>query len=138
MLTSWANHVVIGALGLGIGMLWRVVLLVMNPNWRAAGSSPRREGESLIDWQRRRSTEQSEAMTPKMMKASLGMIAVVAILVLVVYLSPVELGWWTLWVSIGAGGLLIEGVYRLARSGRLPDDLLKRFDPVPRDSRAAH
>ena len=137
MLTSWANDVVIGALGLGIGMMLRVMSLVVTPEWQAAGLSPRREGESFLAWEERRTREQNQAMTPKMQKAALGMLAMVAILVLVVYLSPVELGWWTLLVTIGAGAALIEGVYRLARSGRLPDDLLERFDPVPRNRSAA-
>jgi membrane protein required for beta-lactamase induction len=130
MLTSWANLAVIGALGLGIGMVGRLVGLVTTEDWRVAIDLPRKTGETWLQWRRRISETQTAAQTPAMNRASLSFGALIVVLVLVVILSPVELGWWELLVSLLAGVVLIEAVYRLAKAGRLPKELGSRFDPI--------
>lgn len=62
--------------------------------------------------------------------AARAQLALIAVLLLTLWLSPVELGWWTLFLSIVAGALLIELAYRLARSGRLPAGGPSLLDPL--------
>jgi hypothetical protein len=129
MLTSWANHAVVAALGFAIGMIVRVVDLVTAPEWEKAGA--RRPGEGFWAWMSRRPRDEQTAMTQAMRRASFAFMASILLLVLVVWLSPVELGWWTLLISALLGGLSVEGVYRLARAHKLPTALGSRFDPLP-------
>ena len=62
--------------------------------------------------------------------AAYAQVALLAVLILTVWLSPVDLGWWTLLISIGAGALLMTLAFRLARSGRLVLRSGSRFDPL--------
>lgn len=46
-------------------------------------------------------------------------IALDIVLVLTVWLSPVNLGWWTLLISFAVGWILTEIAFRLARAEKL-------------------
>jgi hypothetical protein len=130
MLTSWANHAVIAALGLGIGMMLSILGLIAPPEFERAGKT-RQPGEGFLDRVRRRQAEEQAAVTTQMKEAAGALYAFVVVLVLVVWLSPVELGWWTLLISAFLGFLFVGAVYWLARARKLPLGLFSRFDPVP-------
>jgi hypothetical protein len=121
MLTPWANHIVLAALGLGIGTLFRLTLILTPPEFGTVLRDPERPGEGWFERARRHSDEQKAVLerVPNAQRASLASGALIAVLVLVVVFSPVELGWWTLLAAMAAGTGLVEVVYRLARSGKI-------------------
>ena len=141
MLTSWANHIAIAALGGMIGTLARLQTLLLPPEWRSAGVRGRREDESYLDAVIHRSEEQSEIMSEAMAtsaalrRVNYALLAVIAVLILIVAVSPVDLGWWTLAISLVVGALVIEAVYRLARAGRLTPTDRSLLDPLSRPAR---
>jgi hypothetical protein len=132
MLASWANTIVLVALGLGLGAVATLARLLAPPAWDEILRS-RKKGEGLFRGSTRRADEQVELMKtgPRGFRlASRAQLALLVVLILTVWLSPVELGWWTLLLSIGAGVLLMWLAFRLARSGRLQAGSASRFDPL--------
>lgn len=132
MLASWANHVVIAALGLGLGGVARLSIILAPPAWDEILAS-RKEGEGFFRGAGRRADEQAELMRigPRAFRlAARAQLALAAVLALTLWLSPVELGWWTLLLSVAAGALLMEFAYRLARSGRIPAGGPAFLDPL--------
>jgi hypothetical protein len=137
MLSSWANAIVLVALGLGLGAVACLVQLLTPPAWESAREKifrSRKTGEGRFRAFRRRADEQSELINiaPRGFRlAFYAQGALLVVLILTVWLSPVELGWWTLLLSIGAGALLMWLVFRLARSGRLQvGGRPSRLDPL--------
>jgi len=132
MLASWANTIVLVALGLSLGAVAMLAQLLAPPELKKILHS-RRKGEGMFRGSRRRADEQSELMKtgPRGFRlASRAQVALLVVLILTVWLSPVDLGWWTLLLSIGAGALLMGLAFRLARSGRLVVESASRFDPL--------
>lgn len=132
MLASWANTIVLVALGLGLGAVACLVWLLTPPAWEDIRRS-RKEGEGWFSASRRRADEQSELIRtgPRGFRlAAQAQLALLVVLILTLWLSPVELGWWTLLLSIGAGALLTWLVFRRARSGRLQVGRTSRLDPL--------
>jgi peptidoglycan/LPS O-acetylase OafA/YrhL len=123
MLESWANTIVIGALGLGIGGV-TVLSGQLLPDAYEEATHSWKKGEKLIAGVRRRQEEQDMIMrSPEARPARWAIgacYALVAVLVLSVWLSPVNLGWWTLLISVVAGGALVALAFRLARAHKLP------------------
>jgi hypothetical protein len=123
MLETWANTIVICALGGGIGATLSFVTHVAPAGYREAGRSPRREGESYWEAAQRRAEEQREVLettSARAMKLSAGATyGLMGMLALTTWLSPVHLGWWTLLISIACGAGFVELVFYLARTKRL-------------------
>ena len=134
MLESWANTVVIAALGGGIGATLSLVIHVAPQAWLEAGRSPAREGESYWHAAQRRAEEQQEAIRGgggRPMKLTSGAAyALTGVLVLTGWLSPVHLGWWTLLLSVAAGAGFVELVFYLARTHRLHPGGPSFLDPL--------
>jgi hypothetical protein len=131
-LASWANTIVLVALGLCLGAVACLARLLAPPVWEDIAHS-RRQGEGFFEGSRRRADEQAELMTigPRGFRlASYAQLALFLVLVLTVWVSPVELGWWTLLLSLGAGATVMWLVFRLARSGRLQEGRPSRLDPL--------
>lgn len=132
-LASWANTIVICALGLGLGATLFLTQRFTPSAFLAMAESKReREGsfrgaaigrEELSYLRRDRDAHPWRIAT----MAWLGLIAV---LVLTLWLSPIQLGWWTLLLSVIAGTVLMEFVFRLARGGRLRVGGSSRLDPL--------
>jgi hypothetical protein len=132
VLADWANTVVLVALGLGIGTAATLTQLLAPPALEEIIRS-REPGEGLFHASRRRADEQAEIMTtgPRGFRlAARAQLALVAVLVLSVWLSPVELDWPTLLLGVGAGVLFTWLAFRLARSGKLRADRPSRLDPL--------
>ena len=132
MLADWANTVVLVALGLGLGAAATLAQLLAPPEYAAVLRS-RMPGEGLLAGTRRRADEQGKILRsgPRAFRlASQAQLAFVAVLVLTVWLSPVELGWWTLVLGVGAGVLVTSVAFRLARSGKLRVPGESRLDPL--------
>jgi hypothetical protein len=132
VLADWANTVVLVALGLGLGTAATLTQLLAPPAMEEILHS-RTPGEGVFDASRRRADEQAEIMRtgPRGFRlAARAQLALLVVLVLTVWLSPVELGWSTLLLSAGAGILLTWLVFRLARSGKLRADRPSRVDPL--------
>jgi hypothetical protein len=83
----------------------------------------RREGEGFLEGARRRSEEQAVmTATPELRPyrfAAGALYALIAVLVLTVALSPVDLGWWTLLISVAGGWIFVELAFWLAKAGKL-------------------
>ena len=83
----------------------------------------KREGEGLWDATMRRNEEQQavirSAEARPMRLAEMALFALIGVLVLTLWLSPVDLGWWMLALTFVAGWLLMELVFGLARSNKL-------------------
>ena len=121
MLTSWANHIVLAALGLSLGGVARLTLILTPPAWEEILGS-RKVGEGFFRGARRRADEQAALVLtgPRPFRlAARAQLGVLVVLVLTLWLSPAELGWWTIALSIAAGAGLVDLVYRVARSGRV-------------------
>ena len=132
MLAEWANTVVLVALGLGLGAAATLAQLLAPPEYEAVLRS-RRPGEGILEGTRRRADEQGEILRtgPRGFRfASQAQLAFVAVLVVTVWLSPVELGWWTLVLGVGVGVLVTSVAFRLARSGKLRVGGDSRLDPL--------
>ena len=132
MLEDWANTVVLVALGLGLGAAGTLSQLLAPPTYEAVRRS-RKPGEGLVEGTKRRAEEQGEILRtgPRGFRAaSQAQLAFVAVLVLTVWLSPVELGWWPLALGVGAGILVTSVAFRLARSGKLQVRGTSRLDPL--------
>jgi len=132
VLADWANTVGLVALGLGLGTVAALVQLLAPPAWEEIARS-RGPGESLFRGSMRRADEQSDLLKtgPRGFRlAARAQLALLVVLVLTVWLSPVELGWSTLFLSAGVGILLTSLAFRLARSGRLRADRPSRLDPL--------
>jgi membrane protein required for beta-lactamase induction len=121
MLEDWANTIVILALGLGIGGTCSIMIHLTPQSFRDASHSSMREGEGLWEASRRRADEGAAIMETSRgaRTAALSLYALVAVLVLTVWLSPVHLGWWTLLIAIAVGIGSTEGVFQLARAQKL-------------------
>ncbi len=126
MLTPWANHAALVAFGLTIGALGYVQQL-LTPVWVSAGMhdrGKRKPGESYYKSLRRENDEQTERLaearrrSPAFRWVSNAVLALIAVLILMIVFSSVEVEWWWLIGSVVAGGLLAAGSARLARSGR--------------------
>lgn len=98
-----------------------------------------REGEGLLRGVRRRQAEQQaiivSAEARPMRLAESALFALILVLVLTLWLSPVDLGWWTLALTLVAGGLLMELVFRLARANKLTPTGPSFLDPLARRER---
>lgn len=132
MLAGWANTVVLVALGLGLGAVATLAQLLAPPAMDEILRS-RKPGEGLFRGSTRRAEEQAEILRtgPRGFRlAARGQVVFVVVLLLTVWLSPVELGWWTLVLSVGVGVLLTSVAFRLARSGRLHVRRPSRLDPL--------
>jgi hypothetical protein len=132
MLSSWANTIVLVALGLGLGAVGALAQLLAPPAMERVMHS-RKKGEGLFRGADRRAREQSEIIRtgPRGFRiAAYAQVALLVVLIVTVWLSPVDLGWWTLLISIGVGALLMALAFRLARSGRLVVRSGSRFDPL--------
>jgi hypothetical protein len=134
MLETWANDVVVCALGLGIGVTAGIIGHVAPQGYREAGRSPRRRGENVWQAARRRNREQDEILRTgdarPMRIAAAASFGFAAVLVLTVWLSPVRLGWGPLFLSALAGIAAVEVVYFLARTQRLRPSRFALLDPL--------
>jgi hypothetical protein len=134
MLESWANTIVICALGGGIGATLSFMVHVAPQGYREAGHSPAREGESIWEASQRRAEEQREIISTaegRPMKLTAGAAyALTGVLVLTGWLSPVHLGWWTLLASIVVGACFVELIFYLARTQRLRLSGRSFLDPL--------
>jgi VIT1/CCC1 family predicted Fe2+/Mn2+ transporter len=124
MLETWANTIVICALGGGIGATLSFMIHVAPQSYLEAGHSPAREGESYWAAAQRRAEEQREIISSSaearpMKLATAAGYGLTGVLVLTAWLSPVHLGWWTLLTSIVAGACFVELIFYLARTKRL-------------------
>lgn len=125
MLTSWANHIALAASGFTIGVLARVQLLLTPASVDAALDRDRRPGEGFFESWGNRTDEQNKLLaearrrSPALRYVSFAVLGLIAVLVAMIALSPVELEWWWLLGSLFAGGLFAELVSRLARNGRV-------------------
>jgi hypothetical protein len=132
MLEPWANTTVIAAIGVGLGGVCALIHHVMPKAYEDVLRS-RREGEGFLEGTRRRSEEQAVmTATPELRPfrfAAGALYALVAVLVLTVILSPVDLGWWTLLISVVAGWMFVELAFGLAKAGKLEVRGPKFLDP---------
>ena len=132
MLADWANTIVLVALGVGLGTAATLTQLLAPPAWEEIARS-RKPGEGPWQASQRHADEQAELMktAPRPFKlAAQAQLALVVVLVLTIWLSPVELGWWRLLISVGAGIVVTWLAFRLARSGKLRADRPSRLDPL--------
>jgi hypothetical protein len=125
MLTSWANHAAIVAFGLSVGVLVRVQVLLTPAAFEAALHRPSGPDEHGLESLEKRTREQSDIMaearkrSPALRRVGNAVLAVIAVLILTIVLSPVEMEWLWLIGSVGAGALAAEVLVRLARAGRV-------------------
>jgi hypothetical protein len=124
MLESWANTIVICALGLSLGAVAGLVSRLTPTAFRDVTLT--REGKGLIgyveDVKRMTDDQQAIIRTPEarpMKIAEVALFALIIVLVLTTWLSPVNLGWWTLLISFAVGWILTELAFRLARADKL-------------------
>jgi hypothetical protein len=124
VLEDWANTVALVALGLGLGTSATLTQLLAPAALRDSTRSER-AGESLFDAGRRSAEEGREVMEsgpPAFRLAASAQLAFAIVLALTVWLSPIELEWLPLLLSIGAGILLTWLAFRLGQSGRVRVD----------------
>jgi len=132
VLEDWANTVALVALGLGLGTAGALTQLLA-PVALREGAHSEEPGESLWEASRRAAEEGAEVMKvgPRAFRlAASAQLAFAIVLGLTVWLSPVELDWLPLLVSIGAGILLTWLAFRLGQSGRVRADRPARADPL--------
>jgi hypothetical protein len=132
VLEDWANTVALVALGLGLGTAATLTQL-LTPAAFSERTHAERPGESLREASRRSAEESAELMktAPRAFRvAAYAQLAFAIVLALTVWLSPVELDWLPLLVSIGAGILLTWLAFRLGQSGRVRVDSPSRADPL--------
>lgn len=129
---SLANVLVMALFGLLAGVLLQVQ--------RALGGDAlarRRPGEGVIAGARRRA-EEATAMVrsgPRSyLVVNLAVLGVVAMLVLSLLFSPLEMQWWVFLGSVFAGYLAAGGLLSLARRRRLTLSGGSVFDVLPPDS----
>jgi len=132
VLEDWANTVALVALGLGLGTAATLTQLLAPAALRESTHSER-PGEGLWEASRRSAEESAEVMKtgPRAFRvAAYAQVAFAIVLALTVWLSPVELDWLPLLVSIGGGILLTWLAFRLGQSGRVRVDRPSRADPL--------
>jgi hypothetical protein len=132
VLEDWANTVALVALGLGLGTAGALTQLLA-PAALKERTHSEEPGESLWEASRRAADEGAEVMRvgPRAFRlAAYAQLAFAIVLGLTVWLSPVELDWLPLLVSIGAGILLTWLAFRLGQSGRVRADRPARVDPL--------
>ena len=131
MLASWANTIVLVGIGLSIGAAGAMTR-ILAPSSLEELYRPK-PGESIFRGTMRRTEKQQEIIreAPTSFRlAAYAQVALVLVLVVVLWLSPVDLGWWTLLLSIAAGALVTGGTFKLARSGRLQAAGPSFLDPI--------
>ena len=132
MLEEWANTVVLLAMGAGVGAAATLAQVLAPPEYEDVLRS-QEPGEGMLEGARRRADRQAEIMRagPRGFRlASQAQLAFIAVLILTVWLSPVELGWWTLALGVGAGVLVTSVAFHLARTGKLKVGRESRLDPL--------
>jgi hypothetical protein len=130
VLEDWANTVALVALGLGLGTAGALAQLLAPAGFKERTHSEE-PGESIWEASRRAADEGVEVMmvgSRAFRVAACAQLAFAIVLGLTVWLSPVELDWLPLLVSIGAGILLTWLAFRLGQSGRVRAD-----GPAPAD-----
>ena len=133
MLEDWANTVALVAFGLGLGTAATLTQLLA-PSAFKERAHAERPGESFWEASRRSADEGVEVMhtgSRAFRVAAYAQVAFAIVLALTVWLSPVELDWLPLIVSICGGILLTWLAFRLGKSGRVRADRPSRVDPMP-------
>ena len=121
MLSVWANHVVLAGLGLGIGMVAATSLIVAPPSFSEA--LRRKPGEGFFEGVKRGSREQGTILrnSPGLVRVSVALWALLAVLVLVVVAGPVELRWGTYFSGVVAGFAAVQVTFHLKRGRARPE-----------------
>jgi hypothetical protein len=117
MIESWVNDVVLTLSGMIAGSLIGTVGVFTPPDQRRR--ERRRPGESFLDHSRRMARESPHAPRSVLI-ASLGLWGFLAVLIVSIALSPLEMRWLLFFAGLAVGALAINGLGWLVRQGKLP------------------
>jgi Na+/H+-translocating membrane pyrophosphatase len=121
MLADWANTIVLLVSGAAVGILGVVSMLLAPASFEEAAHDWRK-GEPLLKGFERRAQAQRKAIesgSPAFRLAGYAQMAVIAVVLLAVWLSPVSMGWS---FAIGAvvGGVFAYAAFAAARRTPTP------------------
>ncbi|MGH3015736.1 MAG: hypothetical protein ACRDNR_14600 [Gaiellaceae bacterium] len=117
MIDSWINDLVLTLSGLITGALIGAVGILTPPD--RARRAERRPGESFLEASRRAARESPHAPRSALI-ASLGLWGFLAVLIVSIALSPLEMRWLLFFAGLAVGALAINGLGWLVRQGKLP------------------
>lgn len=126
LIEPWANNGVVALFGLVIGAMVSLAT-ALDPREH---NIPRKPGESVVAWQVRvfRIQDQQLSAAPGAYTATSAIFAgLIAVLVLTILLSPVEMNWWFFLGGLAVGASTFSGIRELGKRGKLT---------VPEDARA--
>jgi hypothetical protein len=124
MLETWGSDVVVGLFALLFGGAFRMFALVV-----PRPPTDRLEGETMWEAARRHAHEEARPRPRSAILAALAVYGLLAVIVLTIVFSPVEMRWLAFAVGTAVGAAVVQVFFRLGKRGAEP--------PAPRSPSSA-